>query len=146
MPRQNLVLYILLTVRLYDGWSPSNEIAQLSKQWAEWDVLTSLANYRFVVQTLFEYFKVRSCHAPNIPLSESSPHDQKSSNLRRVSAIEVADRLSQDISCVIQQINSILSDRATYKKFLSCRGTVAQQLLDLLQDVYHHLFPLIALC
>ncbi|KAJ7895941.1 kinase-like domain-containing protein, partial [Mycena olivaceomarginata] len=135
MPRQNLVLYILLTVRLYDGWSPSNEIAQLSKQWAEWDVLTSLANYRFVVQTLFEYFKVRSCHAPNVPLSESSPHDQKSSNLRRVSAIEVADRLSQDISCVIQQINSILSDRATYKKFLSCRGTVAQQLLDLLQDL-----------
>ncbi|KAJ7895947.1 kinase-like domain-containing protein [Mycena olivaceomarginata] len=29
----------------------------------------------------------------------------------------------------------MLSDRATYKDFLSCRGTVAQQLLDLLQDI-----------
>ncbi|KAF7354927.1 Protein kinase domain-containing protein [Mycena sanguinolenta] len=32
-------------------------------------------------------------------------------------------------------MNSILSIRATYKHFLSCRGPVAQQLLDLLQDL-----------
>jgi hypothetical protein len=50
-------------------------------------------------------------------------------------AIEVADRLSQDISSVLSQTNTILSDAVTYKQLLSCRGSVAQHLLDLLQDV-----------
>ncbi|KAJ7895938.1 kinase-like domain-containing protein [Mycena olivaceomarginata] len=95
--------------------SPSNEIAQLSKQWAEWDVLTSLANYRAVVQTLFKYLK--------------------DSNLHRVSAVEVSNGLSQDSNRVLQQINTLLSDRTTYKHFVSCRGMIAQQLLDLLQDL-----------
>jgi hypothetical protein len=48
--------------------SPLNEIAQLSKQWAEWDVLASLANYRVVVQTLFKYLMVGSMQASDIPL------------------------------------------------------------------------------
>ncbi|KAJ7783394.1 kinase-like domain-containing protein [Mycena olivaceomarginata] len=104
---------VFRTVRLRNG--PSNEIAQLSKQWAEWDVLTSLANYRVVVQTLFKYLK--------------------DSNIHRASAIEVSNRLSQDSTRVLQQINSLLSDRATYKHFVSCRGMIAQQLLDLLQDL-----------
>ncbi|KAJ6516318.1 kinase-like domain-containing protein [Mycena sanguinolenta] len=111
---RNFVSYVLHTLELYDGsW---NEIVQLSKQWAEWDGLTSLANYRFVVQILFGY------------LTESS-------NLSRASAIHVSNRLSEDVSCVLRQITSILSDRTTYRHFISCRGAVAQQLLDLLQDL-----------
>ncbi|KAJ6516345.1 kinase-like domain-containing protein [Mycena sanguinolenta] len=35
----------------------------------------------------------------------------------------------------LRLIDSILSDRETYEHFLSCRGTVAQRLLDLLQDL-----------
>ncbi|KAJ7745514.1 kinase-like domain-containing protein [Mycena olivaceomarginata] len=100
-------------VGLHNG--PSNEIAQLSKQWAEWDVLTSLANYRVVVQTLFKYLK--------------------DSNLHRASAVEVSNRLSEDSTRVLQQINTLLSDRTAYKHFVSCRGMIAQQLLDLLQDL-----------
>ncbi|KAF7354913.1 Protein kinase domain-containing protein [Mycena sanguinolenta] len=111
---QNFVLYILHALKLYPN--PCNEIIRLSKQWAEWDVLTSLANYRFVVQILFEYLT-------------------KLPNLSPASAIDVPKRLSQDMSQVLHVIDSILSDRATYEHFLSCRGTVAQRLLDLLQDL-----------
>ncbi|KAF7354929.1 Protein kinase domain-containing protein [Mycena sanguinolenta] len=111
---RNFVSYVLHTLELYDG--SSSDIVQLSKQWAEWDSLTSLANYRFVVQILFGY------------LTESS-------NLSCASAIHVSNRLSEDVSCVLRQLKSIFSDRTTYQHFLSCRGAVAQQLLDLLQDV-----------
>ncbi|KAJ6516320.1 kinase-like domain-containing protein, partial [Mycena sanguinolenta] len=40
-----------------------------------------------------------------------------------------------DMSQVLRLIDSILSDRETYEQFLNCRGTVAQRLLDLLQDI-----------
>ncbi|KAJ6516321.1 hypothetical protein C8R45DRAFT_959727 [Mycena sanguinolenta] len=53
----NFLSYVLHTLGLHDG--SSNEILQLSKQWAEWDCLTSLANYRSVVQILFGYLAVR---------------------------------------------------------------------------------------
>ncbi|KAJ7895954.1 kinase-like domain-containing protein [Mycena olivaceomarginata] len=95
--------------------SPSNEIAQLSKQWAEWDVLTSPR-------------ELSRCGANSVQVFEAD--------------------------------NSLLSDRATYKHFVSCRGMIAQQLLDLLQDAAYfqspleivwrmrtpsHLFPLVGL-
>ncbi|KAF7330808.1 Protein kinase domain-containing protein [Mycena venus] len=111
---QNFVIYVLYTVGLKDG--PTNEITESMKQWEEWDVLTSLANYHFVVEVLFRYLK-------------------ESPNLHRVSARDVSDRLTQDISCVVDEMDSVLSDRAAYKNFLSCRGTLAQRLLDLLQDL-----------
>ncbi|KAF7354977.1 hypothetical protein MSAN_01413200 [Mycena sanguinolenta] len=111
---RNLISYVLHTVESCDG--PSNEIIQLSKQWAEWDGLTSLANYRSVVQILLGYLT-------------------KSSNLNHDSAINLSNRLSADVSCVLQQMNSILSNRTTYKHFLTCRGAAAQRLLDLLQEL-----------
>ncbi|KAF7354911.1 DH domain-containing protein [Mycena sanguinolenta] len=113
--QRNFVSYVLHVHRLSDGWA-ANEIAQLSEQWADWDVLTSLANYRFVVQILFGYLT-------------------KSSNLSHVSAIDVSKYTAQDMSQVLHLIDSILSDRETYEQFLTCRGTVAQRLLDLLQDL-----------
>ncbi|KAF7330803.1 Protein kinase domain-containing protein [Mycena venus] len=111
---RSFVTYVLHTVGLNEG--PSNEIAQLSKQWSDWDVLTSLANHRSVVQILFGYLK----DSPKLPPNFS---------------MNVSDRLTEDISRVVDQMDSVLSDRTTYKGFLSCRGSVAQQLLDLLQDL-----------
>jgi len=119
---QCFVSYVLHIVTI--NGRPSNEIAQLSKQWADWDVLTSLANYHSVVQILFGYLT----HEP-------SNQDSPNVKLHGVFAKDVSNRLSEDISCVLKQINCILSYRDTYKHFLSCRGTVAQQLLDLLQDL-----------
>ncbi|KAJ6516341.1 kinase-like domain-containing protein, partial [Mycena sanguinolenta] len=110
----NFVSYVLRTLGFGDG--SSNEIVQLSKQWAEWDCLTSLANYRFVVQILFGYLT-------------------KSSQISPAIGIHVSKHLSQDMSQVVQLVDSVLSDQATYKHFLSCRGIVAQRLLDLLQDL-----------
>jgi hypothetical protein len=62
-------------------------------------------------------------------LQPDSPHSI------RAFAMQVADRLSLDISSVRRQLNTILSNAVTYKQLLSCRGSVAQQILDLLQDV-----------
>ncbi|KAF7350032.1 Protein kinase domain-containing protein [Mycena venus] len=111
---RNFLLHVLETVGLYDG--PAREITQLSQQWAEWDLLTSLANYRSVAKILFRYLK-------------DSP------TLRGVTATNVSHQLSLDISAVVEKMNSLLSNSATYKHFLSCRGSVAQELLDLLQDL-----------
>ncbi|KAF7354925.1 Protein kinase domain-containing protein [Mycena sanguinolenta] len=111
---RNFVLYVFNALRLYAG--PCNEIVRLSKQWAEWDDLTSLANYRWVVQILFGY------------LTESS-------NPIHSSAMNISKPLSWDTSQVLQLLDSTLSDRTTYERFLSCRGTVALRLLDLLQDL-----------
>ncbi|KAJ6516327.1 kinase-like domain-containing protein [Mycena sanguinolenta] len=112
--QQNFASYVVYTLELYDG--SSNEIVQLYEEWGRWDSLTSLANYRFVVRILFEY------------LTQSSDSNPES-------ALDILDQISADLSCVLRQMNSILSNRETYKRFLSCRGAVAQQLLDLLQDL-----------
>ncbi|KAF7374886.1 LsmAD domain-containing protein [Mycena sanguinolenta] len=111
---RNLVSYVSHTLELYDG--SSDEIVQLSKQWAQWNDLTSIANYRFVVQTLFDHLM-------------SSP------NSNRASALNIWNQISADLLCVLRQMSSILSNPTSYKLFLGCRGAVAQQLLDLLQDL-----------
>ncbi|KAF7354918.1 Protein kinase domain-containing protein [Mycena sanguinolenta] len=59
----------------------------------------------------------------------------KSLNLNRASAADIQDQISADLSCVLRQMNSILSNRTTYRHFLTCRGVAAQQLLDLLQEL-----------
>ncbi|KAJ7126300.1 kinase-like domain-containing protein [Mycena epipterygia] len=43
--------------------------------------------------------------------------------------------MSQDVSTISAQMIIILSDSETYKQFLECRGSVAQNLLDLVQDL-----------
>ncbi|KAJ6451394.1 kinase-like domain-containing protein, partial [Mycena vitilis] len=43
---QNLAFYVLRTLSLSDG--AVHELLQLSRQWAQWDTLDSLANYRTV--------------------------------------------------------------------------------------------------
>ncbi|KAF7366108.1 Protein kinase domain-containing protein [Mycena venus] len=57
---------------------------------------------------------------------------QESPELGRAST---ADRLSQDVNAVLKCMVSILSDSTTYKAFLSYRGPLAQQLMDLIQDL-----------
>ncbi|KAJ7031220.1 kinase-like domain-containing protein, partial [Mycena alexandri] len=46
-----------------------------------------------------------------------------------------SERLTRDALSVFAQIISILSNSEASKRFLSCRGDLAQQLLDLLQDL-----------
>ncbi|KAJ7852007.1 kinase-like domain-containing protein [Mycena leptocephala] len=122
---RNFATCVLRALKTYDG--PLNEFCLLTEQWAEWDMLTSLANYQFVVKVLFGYLKVWLIL--DVVTTTGLPHSI------RAFAMEVADRLSQDISSVLSQINTILSDAVTYKQLLSCRGSVAQHLLDLLQDL-----------
>ncbi|KAJ7741672.1 kinase-like domain-containing protein [Mycena metata] len=103
-------------------WTDSIPMARQSTspsyplEWAKWDMLTALANYHSVVKILLRYLT-----------TEESP--------RHFMPEEVSDRLTRDISSVSAQITSILSDSAASKRFLSCRGALAQQLLDLLQDL-----------
>ncbi|KAJ6589214.1 hypothetical protein B0H19DRAFT_1367635, partial [Mycena capillaripes] len=73
---QNLASYAAHRLTLFDG--PISELVRLSKQWAEWDMLSSLANYRAVVEKLFGYLK-----------------DERSLDSKRVVATQIYDRLSQ---------------------------------------------------
>ncbi|KAJ7186086.1 kinase-like domain-containing protein [Mycena filopes] len=50
-------------------------------------------------------------------------------------AAQLSEHLTRDISAVSAEIMSILSDPPESKRFLSSRGVLAQQLLDLLQDL-----------
>ncbi|KAJ7108599.1 kinase-like domain-containing protein [Mycena epipterygia] len=117
---QNLIVYIfslphqLPQRRLY-------EIQDRLDQWVEWDTLTSLANYRSVVEILF-----------SILCDILLRHSLRS---RHAIAEEVFERLREDVFAVYEQLTSILRDSETYKSFYACRGALAQQLLDLLQDL-----------
>ncbi|KAJ7939112.1 kinase-like domain-containing protein [Mycena leptocephala] len=92
------------------------QLRDLAKGWAQWDVLTSLANYHSVVNILFGYLKTSSQSGRHI-------------------ASQISAHLSQDVSGVLRQFVSVLSNSETYKDFLAYRGAPAQQLLDLIQDL-----------
>ncbi|KAJ7139296.1 hypothetical protein C8R44DRAFT_693749 [Mycena epipterygia] len=114
---RNFASYVLRRLRLFDGLNPRNDLMELSKQWAEWDTLNSLVNYQSVVDTLFECLEVTGT--------------QKRSPV----ADEILQHLSRDVSTVLRQIVSLLRDTESYKYFLTNRGTHAQRLLDLVQDL-----------
>ncbi|KAJ7267326.1 kinase-like domain-containing protein [Mycena rebaudengoi] len=96
-----------------------DELRKLVGRWAEWDMLTSLANYYSVIETLFKF--VADCTSGSVD--------------RRAASEEMFLCLSRDLSAIFSHFTLILSDPTTYKAFLGCRGTRAQQLLDLLQDL-----------
>ncbi|KAF7351294.1 Protein kinase domain-containing protein [Mycena sanguinolenta] len=89
------------------------------QEWARWDVFKSLANYRVVVETLFDLLK-------NNLMQDLSENDH---------AEKLAQSLSQDVHALHDQLFSIFGDPDKYKIFLSSRGDLAQKLIDLLQDV-----------
>ncbi|KAJ7982934.1 kinase-like domain-containing protein [Mycena polygramma] len=111
---QNFACYAVRRLRRYDG--PIHKLLELSQQWAASDVLTSLGNYRSVAKILFEYVKVETPSDVSI-------------------ALELSEQLRLDFSSLLQRTTSILRDAGTRKQFLGCRGTLAQQLLDLLQEL-----------
>ncbi|KAJ7489240.1 kinase-like domain-containing protein, partial [Mycena latifolia] len=113
---KNLVSYILNVLKLSDG--PMTEIRDWSKQWAEWDILSSLGNYQSVVNILFGYLD-----------------NKTSSKARRPVQKQISEQLSQDAGVVQKQLVSLLRDEGTYRRLLDCRGNLAQQLLDLIQDI-----------
>ncbi|KAJ7367154.1 hypothetical protein DFH08DRAFT_836665 [Mycena albidolilacea] len=89
------------------------------KEWGQWDILKSLANYRSDVNILLEALKS----------TVMSPE------LAELTATEVSERLSRDVSAVLQALVSVLTNAETYKSFLAYRGPPAQQLLDIVQDL-----------
>jgi hypothetical protein len=113
---------------------PTTELQYLSEQWAEWDILTSLANYHSVVNILFGYlsYKVNWIHTMKNFVYSSA--QQKMSEASRHIAAQIAERLAHDVSAVVRHLTGIFRDPRTYKQFLTFRGTLAQQMLDLLQD------------
>ncbi|KAJ7489056.1 kinase-like domain-containing protein [Mycena latifolia] len=112
---KNLALYTLDVLRHSNG--PISEIQDLSKQWAGWDILSSLGNYQSVVNVLFGYLNNRTPKAG------------------RLVAQQISEQLSQDVSTVHRQLVSLLRDEQSYQRLLACRGSLAQQLVDLIQDL-----------
>ncbi|KAJ7132530.1 hypothetical protein C8R44DRAFT_978066 [Mycena epipterygia] len=109
---RHLTFYAVLGAAPGVTHSAINDIGELSKSWAEWDILTSLANYHSVSSTLLEYIVEKERYAAKI-----------------------SEEVSQDILAVLAQMDSIFHDEKTYEAFLTCRGAQAQKLLDLLQDL-----------
>ncbi|KAJ6558073.1 kinase-like domain-containing protein [Mycena capillaripes] len=121
MPQRFLVYAFSLPHQL-----SQEQIIDLLEQWGGWDILHSLANYRSVVKMLFGILK------------DTLTRGFIGSTY--VVANEIFENLSQDAEVLRHQLVSIFRDSGTYKSFLACRGDLAQQLLDLLQDLLD-LFP-----
>ncbi|KAJ6514527.1 kinase-like domain-containing protein [Mycena vulgaris] len=115
---QNLMLLTFSLPQL--SRSRMDEIRDMLDRWAEWDILTSIASYHSVVKILFGV------------LSEVSR--RRSGNSHTV-AEDILQKMSQDVSVIHEQLIGILRVPESYKSFLVCRGPLAQQLLDLLQDL-----------
>ncbi|KAJ7489234.1 kinase-like domain-containing protein [Mycena latifolia] len=113
---KNLVFYALDVLRRSNGLM--TEIRDLSKQWAEWDILSSLGNYQSVVNILLGYLNNKTSSKAGRPVQK-----------------QISEQLSQDVSVVERQLVSLLRDEGTYRRLLACRGSLAQQLLDLIQNI-----------
>ncbi|KAJ7895143.1 kinase-like domain-containing protein [Mycena olivaceomarginata] len=114
----NLIMHAISVLNRRSD-SRLDELRDSVKSWEEWDTLTALANYHSVVEKLFGFLK------------EVLPRDQSSHAI----ATEIFEKMSQDVSTISAQMTLILCDSKTYKQFLACRGSGAQRLLDLVQDL-----------
>ncbi|KAJ7119052.1 kinase-like domain-containing protein [Mycena epipterygia] len=122
---KNFVLYVLSILNQRSD-RRLNEFRGLIKQWEAWDVLTSLTNYRSVVEMLFSFLK-----------------DTDSFGNTHAIAKGIFNAMSQDIETIFDRLTFILRDsvsRATCKTMFTCRGDPAQQLLDITQELLD-LFP-----
>ncbi|KAF7360262.1 Protein kinase domain-containing protein [Mycena venus] len=97
------------------------DIRDLVRQWVQWGILESLANYCSVVKTLFDILKHTLL--------------RKSLGDSHAVAEETFRRLSQDVRGLHDQLDEIFLHSESYKNFITCRGDLAQHLLDLLQDL-----------
>jgi hypothetical protein len=52
-----------------------------------------------------------------------------------ISSTDIFEKISQDASAISAQIVTLLNNPETYKQFLASRGSLAQKLLDIVQDV-----------
>ncbi|KAF7351247.1 Protein kinase domain-containing protein [Mycena sanguinolenta] len=96
-------------------------IQDLIHQWERWDVLECLANYLAVMKSLFVILKdalMRNSHKTSHAVAE-----------------ETAQVWTRDIHALHDTLVSILHEPESCTNFLACRGELAQQLLDLLQDL-----------
>ncbi|KAF7360266.1 Protein kinase domain-containing protein [Mycena venus] len=119
MPQNFIVYAFSLSLQLSHGHII--HIRDLVQQWVQWDLLESLAKYHSVVKTVFGIVK--------------SALIRESLWVSHAIAEETFQRLSQDVHDLHDQLVAIFSHSESYKFFLTCRGDLAQHLLDLLQDL-----------
>ncbi|KAJ7108576.1 kinase-like domain-containing protein, partial [Mycena epipterygia] len=123
---QNLVLYVL-SILDQRSHRRLNEFRDLIKQWEAEDLVTSLTNYRSVVEMLFSLLK---------------DTDSLGKNTHAI-AEEIFNAMSQDIAVIFDLLTFILRDsesREMCKTIFTCCGPPAQQLLDMIQELLD-LFP-----
>ncbi|KAJ7717264.1 kinase-like domain-containing protein [Mycena metata] len=118
----NLITYTRATLERRSG-SPLHKFETLVKTWYEWGTVEALANFRPTVDILCDF------------LREDSVQYQRTHKLTQTIAHEIFDKMTQDHSRILGQMLLIFRDPTTYKDFLACRGSMAQQLLDLVQDL-----------
>ncbi|KAJ7705507.1 kinase-like domain-containing protein [Mycena rosella] len=119
---QNLAIYTLSFELRYSVWV-MHEFRAMSDH--RRDVLESLTSYSSVVYSLLGCLKqLEAC--------------RKSSRASHSISREVYKLMNRDISVLVVQLVLFLNDSTSYKRFLACRGPIAQDLVDLLQDLLDH--------
>ncbi|KAJ6618142.1 kinase-like domain-containing protein [Mycena sp. CBHHK59/15] len=96
-----------------------NDFRELIEDWNKQDMLTNLANYHSIVGIIFGFLK----------------HMGWSPGVSHNVLVNIQQLLSRDIARISEQLAAILGESESYKSFLATRGTLAQQLLDLIQDL-----------
>ncbi|KAJ6622329.1 kinase-like domain-containing protein [Mycena sp. CBHHK59/15] len=112
-------VFSLTLERSNSPWWWLEKFGGIVERWAKSDILTSLANYHAVVEILLNF------------LQDSTPDWR----ISHATSQEIFMHLSCGIPSIVAQMALILREPETYKTFLDCRGTLAQQLLDLVQDL-----------
>ncbi|KAJ7318976.1 hypothetical protein DFH08DRAFT_819419 [Mycena albidolilacea] len=102
----------------FRGYEVLEELERIDPSFAGY--LGSLQNYREDVQIL---------------VGEVKKSIEKNSSTNHTISKSVHEDMKRDVSIVMARTVVFLCDPESYKEFLKCRGTDAQQLLDLLQDL-----------
>ncbi|KAJ7267294.1 hypothetical protein C8J57DRAFT_363158 [Mycena rebaudengoi] len=109
-----------------DDSDTRNKFREAAETWMKCDTLTSLGNYPSVVEELFHII------GQSTPIPWHQVHK---------AAQTLFTHLSDDISTLLAKLMTMLNDSEAYKTFLSCRGTQAQRMLDLVQDLLDYDIP-----
>ncbi|KAF7369138.1 Protein kinase domain-containing protein [Mycena venus] len=95
-----------------------NELLEFGDNWVS-GFLETLKHYSFNVEVLLGLVK----------------QSVKNSPINHTISTDVYEHMKRDISAVVAKLVLLLRNPQSYKKFLACRVTDAQRLLDLLQDL-----------
>ncbi|KAJ7088668.1 kinase-like domain-containing protein [Mycena epipterygia] len=133
---QNLVMHTHAIMGRWPLWVETKSSMPM-------DILEHLTSYSSVVETLLNFQKQsydsKVVQAPSSLLFiDAFAHEESHASTGHIISKDIHVHMSRDITVLVVRLVLFLCDPESSKRFLSCRGTDAQQLLDLLQNLLDH--------